>query len=153
MGALARKWNAALKAGGFFGATTSNAERACEGATEGSARNAAKLIGLAKEAIAKGDADMATRWAFMAGMEWEGECIARVYGGDITRGLDVLTAARNGAVETNARHGPERDRRMARMSKLVPKLGVDSAVAECEVLGLGGRHAIKRQWYRHAKKV
>ncbi|MFP1645695.1 hypothetical protein [Pontitalea aquivivens] len=70
----------------------------------------------------------------------------------VTRGAKVAGGQMNAAHATNVRHKPLRDARFERMAELVPMMGVDSAAAQCEVEGLGGWTAIKRQWNRHQKK-
>ncbi len=70
----------------------------------------------------------------------------------VTRGVKVADGLRSAAHQTNALHGDQRQARFARMSELVAVMGVDSAAAQCETEGLGGREAIKRQWNRHKEK-
>jgi hypothetical protein len=70
----------------------------------------------------------------------------------VTRGVKVGKALRSAAATTNALHGDLRQARFAKMAELVPTMSVDSAAAQCETEGLGGREAIKRQWNRHKEK-
>lgn len=67
------------------------------------------------------------------------------------RGQKVAGGSRNAAHKTNEKHRSTREARFARMATLIESIGVDSAAAQCESEGLGGRDAIKRQWNRHKK--
>lgn len=163
-------WNAAVKeGGGIFGATSLPALRLCEALLEATPRTddgyavdspesfaqyIAKCIRMAKISIGEGSADQAAVHAWRAGVEWARATMKWQWEADALRGEKVATAAGDGADKTNARHRVQREKRMARMAELVRERGsVDSAAAECEVLGLGSRGAIKRQWYRRTRKV
>lgn len=71
---------------------------------------------------------------------------------DALRGKKTLSAARQGGEIRSAEHKSSRESRFKIMNDLVPKIGVDRAAVECEILGLGHWTAIKRQWNRAAKK-
>lgn len=70
----------------------------------------------------------------------------------LTTGLPVKKGQHSAGQQTNAIHAPTRDARFARMSELVPMIGVDKAAAQCEFEGLGGWQGIKQQWNREKKR-
>jgi hypothetical protein len=150
---------------GLFGVVSSEAESVCRSIlAEASsdekvdnpqelARPILKFIEAARDAIERGDADRAARWAFVAGMEWGRATMKWAWEPDALRGERVAGGERNAAAETNKRHEPKRDKRLARMRELTAStMRVSKAAAQCEAEGLGPRGAIERQWNRWVKK-
>jgi hypothetical protein len=71
---------------------------------------------------------------------------------DALRGRAVGNGLKDAAAITNARHAPLRERRFARMSELVPEVGVENAARICEAEELGGWQGIVKQWGRWQNK-
>ena len=108
--------------------------------------------GVARDAISKGDADLAARFAYHDGylhaqaeMKWR-------WGTHALRGMKVLGGTGEEAQQTNLRNGRPREARFARMRVLVPEYGIDRAAAYCSSEGLGSIGAIKQQWNRYLRK-
>lgn len=157
--------NAWRKGGGDYGAVTLDLIETCEEildhagdgphAPDSQADFAERILWhhkIAKAEIAKGNADIAARMAVRVGylccqasMKWKWE-------DDALRGGKVAGGEKNAAHKTNSRHVALREARFARMTVLVPKIGVDKAAAQCEVEGFGKLAAIKKQWNRFQSK-
>lgn len=101
-----------------------------------------------KKAIEAGDADEAARFAYEMGYLHSQAHMKGRWEPDALRGEKVAGGERNAAHSTNVQHEDLRAKRFARMGELVPTLGVDKAAIQCELDGLGGHAAIKRQWNR-----
>lgn len=161
----ADNWNRAIKeGGGIFGAVSQPALRACEQilanakgeeiehSPEEFARLVARYIEIAKARIRDGNADLAARHAWDAGVTWAQARMKWAWEDDALRGEKVAGGMRNRAHATNARHKTLREKRFVIMGRLVPKVGVDKAAAHCEAEGLGPWTAVKKQWNRQRKK-
>jgi hypothetical protein len=97
-----------------------------------------------------------TEWAMrLAGEIAEALALLRIkyaWEPDALRGRAVGNGLKDAAAITNARHAPLRERRFARMSELVPKVGVENAARICEAEELGGWQGIVKQWGRWQNK-
>ncbi|MCV2872592.1 hypothetical protein OEZ71_09800 [Defluviimonas sp. WL0050] len=157
-------WNAAMRdGGGIFGAVTSNAVYVCnevlrqsenakpflEDTPEAFADVILTNIDCARHEIADGNADLAARHAFDAGVEWAKAQMKWQWEADALRGGKVHAGSKSAGQETSRINNPLRMERFARMSELIPKLGKSRAAKICEREGLGNSSAILKQWNRH----
>lgn len=163
---LFRGWNRTIEeGGGIFGAVSLRALRTCEkiladaadefpleDSAEWFARRIVGDINLAKRELEAGNADLAARFAFDAGMQWAKACMKWAWEADAMRGEKNARDTRHGADETSKLHAATRERRLARMHELVQRFSVTSAARQCETEGLGSQEAIRKQWGRWKEK-
>jgi hypothetical protein len=141
----ALNWNAAIKAGGFFGAATAEAARSCaeiiasakgdefddftEDSLEDFARRIAKCLRIAQVEVAKGNADQAARYAWMAGVEWARASMKEAWQPAVSRGVATITAASAGGKQRKKLTAAKFGKRLARMTDLEPQVGPEKAAA------------------------
>jgi hypothetical protein len=166
----ARSWtNSTKKRGGIFGAVSARAVAISEHIRDSSmnvgadlmtdspehfARRILKMHRAAQDYIQEGNADLAGRWAWEAGvlwatakMKWEWE--KRALAGKGSHG-GSKSGGENTKKELNL---PIRKRRMAMMEELVPRIGVTNAAQHCAIDLYDIERAEKKERDELARKV
>jgi hypothetical protein len=166
----AKSWNAAIKeGGGIFGAVSLDAVEMCEqiladamatddasreDSPEAFAQAIARCIHGAKVEIKNGNADLAARNAWEAGVRLATATIKWRWEKHALRGERSVTAGAEGGRATNAPKRPEAEKRMARIADLlkVPDMTVSKAAARCAHELGGSAEYLRQKWYEHIKE-
>jgi hypothetical protein len=159
----AKSWNDAIKeGGGIFGAVSLGAAEMCEqiladatddvpieDSPEAFAQVIARCIHLAKVEIKNGNADLAARNAWEAGVRLATATIKWRWEEHALRGEKVVTAASDGGRATNAPKRLEAEKRMARIADLLktPGMTVSVAAAHCAHELGGSAEYLRQKWH------
>lgn len=170
MKASARRWNDMIdEGGGIFGAVSLQAsksakhilaETSAEGESylEDSPRDFAyqidKFIEAAKHEIENGNADIAARCAFSAGMKWAQATMKWNWEREALVGHKQLMASEDGAKARKGKLAPHTLHVISEMARLIKAGYTQSSAARIAAAnGIGESYsANQKAWYRHSKK-